>query len=84
MQMRELIDEQEKEVERAVLKRGKYEFEDDYQHLEVPEAKWIKMTAQQRKRHLQKVATTCLMNYIRVHLLSPLPVVALCRFHLVM
>ena len=59
MQMRELIDEQGKEVERAVLKRGKYEFEDDYRHLEVPEAKWFKMTAQQRKRHLQKVATTC-------------------------
>ena len=58
MQMKELIDEQEKEVERAVLKHGKYEFEDDYRHLEVPEAKWFRMTPQQRKRHLQKVATT--------------------------
>ena len=58
MQMRELIDEQGKEVERQ-SSSGKYEFEDDYRHLEVPEAKWFKMTAQQRKRHLQKVATTC-------------------------
>ena len=58
MQMKELIDEQEKEVERAVFKRGKYEFEDDYRHLEVPEAKWFRMTPQQRKKHLQKVATT--------------------------
>ena len=56
--MKELIDEQEKEVERAVLKRGKYKFEDDYQNIEVPEAKWFRMTPQQRKKHLQKVATT--------------------------
>ena len=58
MQMKELIDEQEKEVEMAVHKCGKYEFEDDYRHLEVPEAKWFRMTPQQRKRHLQKVAAT--------------------------
>ncbi len=56
--MKELIDEQVKEVERAVVKRGKYEFQLEYKHLEIPEAKWFRMSSEQRNRHLDKVAST--------------------------
>ncbi len=55
-QMKELIDEQEREVERAVLRRGKYELRSEYQHLAVVESRWFRMTEQQRKQHLQRIS----------------------------
>ena len=54
--MKELADEQEREVEHAVIKHGKYEFLPEYQHLQVPEKRWFRMSLEQQKRHLNKVA----------------------------
>lgn len=39
--LKELIDEQVKEVECAVIRCGKYIFQREYQHLEVPDARWF-------------------------------------------
>ena len=51
------VDEQEREIERAVIGRGKYQFKMQYSHFMVPELKWFKMTESQRRAHLDKVAT---------------------------
>ena len=50
-----LVDEQEKKLERAVCRRGKYRFRPAYQHLEVEEVHWFNMTPEMRRKHLQKV-----------------------------
>ena len=55
-----LVDEQEKELERAVCHRGKYRFRPAYQHLEVEEVHWFNMTPEMRRKHLQKVHGTTL------------------------
>lgn len=54
--LKEVVDEQEREVERAVIKRGKYRFRKEYSHLEISEARWFAMTTEQRHIHLKKVA----------------------------
>lgn len=56
--LKDVVDEQEKEVERAVIGRGKYRFKEQYQHLVISEERWFRMTEQQRRKHLQKVAST--------------------------
>jgi len=55
--LRELIDEQQRDLERAVIKRGKYELRDEYKFLEVDEANWFKMPKVQREKHMKKVST---------------------------
>ena len=61
--LKELIDEQQREIERAVIRRGKYEFKEEYKFLEVGEAKCFQMTKQQRETHMKKVTTTSLKGY---------------------
>ena len=53
--VREIVLEQQKEVELAVINRGKYQFRTQYSFLQVEEDKWFKMNAQQRAKHLSKV-----------------------------
>lgn len=55
--LKQVVDEQEREVERAVIGRGKYQFVDEYKFFEIKESVWFKMTREQRQKHLQKVAT---------------------------
>ena len=45
--LKELVDEQEREVERAVIGRGKYRFKNQYHHLTVGEKAWFKMNEKQ-------------------------------------
>ena len=40
---KEAIDEHEREMERAVIGRGKFQFREEYQHLRVSETQWFKM-----------------------------------------
>jgi len=56
--LKQVVDEQEKEVERAVIGRGKYKFHPDYTHLKIKESGWFKMTRDQREKHIKKVAST--------------------------
>ncbi len=50
-----VIDEQEAEVERAVIRRGKFRFKEEYQYLEVEENEWFRMSMEERQRCLKKV-----------------------------
>lgn len=56
--LRELCDEQEREVERAVIRRGKYRLRPQYKQLEVDEGKWFSMSQDQRLSHLKKFSAT--------------------------
>ena len=53
--LKDVVDEQEQEIERAVIGRGKYRFKMQYM---VPESKCFKMTESQRRAHLDKVTTS--------------------------
>ena len=48
--VKELVNEQRREVERAVIGRGKYRISEQYQFLAVPESQWFLMTPTQRKK----------------------------------
>ena len=61
--LKELILEQNKEVERAVVCRGKYRFKTEYQFLEVPESKWFSMSVSQRRSHLSKVHSLAIAKF---------------------
>ena len=56
--LKSLIDEQERELERAVIGRGKYRFRREFQHLQIEEDLWFRMSRDQREKHLTKVAQT--------------------------
>ena len=52
------IDEQQKEVERAIVNIGKYRFCEKYKHLVKNEDDWfLKMTLTQRQNHIKKIAS---------------------------
>ena len=44
-----------REVERAVIGRGKYRFKEQYSNLQIPQSQWFKM---QRLDHIKKVEGT--------------------------
>lgn len=46
--LKEIINEQQREVERAVIGRGKYKFRKEFYFLEVPEGNWYRMSRDQR------------------------------------
>ena len=54
--LKQLVDEQERELERAVIGRGKYQFAEAYRFLEIKEIDWFRMTKEQRPKHMQKIA----------------------------
>ena len=58
----ELIHEQEREVERAVIGRGKYELRPQYHFLHVPETKWFSMSTTQREQTLRRVQTAAVSD----------------------
>ena len=53
--VQELVDEQNREEERAVVNRRKWRLRSQYQFFEVPERVWFTMSMQQRQKHLSKV-----------------------------
>ena len=55
--LKDVVDEQEREAKRAVIKRGKFRFKEEYSHLEVGELQWFSITPEQRKMHMKKVAS---------------------------
>ena len=50
--IKQVINEQQREVERAIISRGKYELRAQYSTLEVQEAKWFAITVQQWLKHI--------------------------------
>ena len=53
--MHDLVENQSKEVEKAVYGMGEYQFKPAYKSLEVDSSKWFMMSCEQRKRYLRKV-----------------------------
>ena len=75
--LKSLIDEQERELERAVIGRGKYRFRREFQYLQIEEEVWFRMSRDQREKHLKKVAhaqINCLENETAVAQSKELPV----------
>ena len=64
--VKELAAEQQMELERAIIGRGKYQLRERYQFLHVTESKWFTMNTQQRARHLSKVQSLA-MAVTEVH-----------------
>ena len=60
--IREVVNEQQRELERAVIGRGKYQLQQQYKFLEVPENKWFRMSLQQRKDHLSKLQSVTIID----------------------
>lgn len=58
--LREFVEEQENEIERAVIGHGKYELRPQYRHLQVAETKCFSMSTSQRIKHLTKVSSLTL------------------------
>ena len=61
--LKEIIDEQQGKVERAIIGRGKYQFCDEYKYSEIPESKWFRMSRQQRQKHFEKISKVKLDNH---------------------
>ena len=61
---KELVCEQEQEVNKALLGRGKYELRNQYQSWHVPESKWFSMTTSQRE-HIQKFTVASIMDTLQ-------------------
>ena len=53
-----LVEQQKREVERAVIGYGVYQLKPQYSFLAVPEEKWFRMTQDQRQLHLRKFQST--------------------------
>jgi hypothetical protein len=60
--MKEIVLEQEMEVQRAVINRGKYKFREEYSFLQVEETKWFSMTVEQRKTQMKRVFSYTIDN----------------------
>ncbi len=60
IKLKEVIDEQQKEIEWAVISRGKYRFKDEFSHLTVNETSWFKMSKEKRQSHLSHFDFGCL------------------------
>lgn len=67
---KELVQEQEREVEKAVIGRGKYELRNQYRSWYVPEAKWFTMTTTQREQHLKRFSDASLSDVTQCASLS--------------
>ncbi len=66
--LKDLIDEQEREVERAVI--GKLRFKKSFEYLIIEESKWFRMSKEQREKHLQKVSEVKVTTSCSFDLLS--------------
>ena len=63
--LKDLITEQHREIERAIIERGKYELRPQYRRsFAILESKWFVMNTSQRKLHIQKFlnASICEAN----------------------
>ena len=58
--VKELVHEQQRELEKAVIGRGKYQLKEEYRHLEINESRLFLMSQDQRKAHLGKLQSVSL------------------------
>lgn len=58
----DLVKEQEREVEKSLIGRGKFELRKQYQSWYVPETKWFTMTTAQRENHIKRFSDASLSD----------------------
>ena len=69
--LKQAIDDQERELERAIIGRGKYRFATKFQHLTQPEEKWfLEMSVEQKLSHLRRVTSAPLLPKQNVKVVS--------------
>ena len=68
--LKKAVDEQYREVERAIIGRGKYRYKEQYSFLQVSEVQWFKKNEKQRLDHIRKVSTAKVMEH---SISEPLP-----------
>ena len=56
------MEEQENEIEKAVISVAEYRFDEEYTNLVVPLSIWSSMSQAQRKRHLERIKTLTLQE----------------------
>ena len=61
------MDDQESEIEKAVIGIGEYRFDDEYAHLEIPLAKRSSMSPNQHKKHLECIRNLTLQEAKEQH-----------------
>ena len=59
---KELIEDQQSELEKAVIGVGEYQFCEEFKHLEVPLGKWSSMTKMQQTNYLQRITRLSLQE----------------------
>lgn len=64
-QAKEIVEEQQNEVEKAVIGIGEYRLKPAYRHLEVPVHKWNTMTESQRTTHLCKLHQISMVEAVK-------------------
>ena len=55
--MKKAVEQQQREVEKAVIGCGKYRLRTEYSFLVIAEEKWFRMTEAQHLQHLNKLNT---------------------------
>ena len=60
--MRKAVEQQQHEVEKAIIGCGKYRIRAEYKFLAVAEEKWFRMTQAQRLHQLKKFNTCSVRN----------------------
>lgn len=61
--MHDITREQQKEVEKAIICRGKYRLKEQYRFLEISESKWFHMSPEQRKKHLSRLQSLTVADH---------------------
>jgi len=56
--MKELVKQQQQEVQKAIIGFGQYRLRPQYSSLSVTEEKWFRMSQEQRQRHINKFNST--------------------------
>ena len=60
--MKDLLQQQRKEVERSIIAQGEYKLQENYTKYGVQSAKWFTMTSDQRAKHIDKFMNAALLE----------------------
>ena len=60
--MKDLLQQQRKEIERSIIAQGEYKLQDDYKKYGVQSAKWFTLTADQRSRCVDKFMSATMLE----------------------
>ena len=71
MLAKELVGDQESEIEKAVIGIGEYRFDEEYAHLEISLARWSSMSQTQHRKYLERTNNLTLLEAKEQHKKRP-------------